>query len=89
MPKIKARLFGGFELKDADGEELTLSTRKARALLAFLIVESGQWHSRERLAGLLWGDRAQTQARNSLNQALYEIRKLEGSVRDANRGTRA
>jgi len=50
MPKIKARLFGGFELKDEDGEELTLSTRKSRALLAFLIVESGQWHSRERLS---------------------------------------
>mgnify|MGYP001826290427 CR=1 FL=1 len=77
MPKIKARLFGSFELKDENGEELTLSTRKARALLAFLVTESGQWHSRERLAGLLWGDRSQTQARNSLNQALYEIRKLE------------
>lgn len=77
MPTIAARLFGGFELTDADGKELTLTTRKARALLAFLLVEAGQWHSRERLAGLLWGDRAQTQARNSLNQALYEIRKLE------------
>lgn len=77
MPEIKARLFGGFELKDEDGKELTLGTRKARALLGFLITEGGQWHSRERLAGLLWGDRAQTQARNSLNQALYEIRKLE------------
>jgi DNA-binding SARP family transcriptional activator/tetratricopeptide (TPR) repeat protein len=80
MPKITARLFGGFELKNEDGEELTFSTRKARALLAFLIAESGQWHSRERLAGLLWGDRAQTQARNSLNQALYEIRKLEDAA---------
>jgi DNA-binding SARP family transcriptional activator len=79
MPKITARLFGDFELKDAVGEELTLGTRKARALLAFLIVEGGQWHSRERLAGLLWGDRAQIQARNSLSQALYEIRKLEAA----------
>ena len=77
---ITARLFGGFELSDANGEELTLSTRKARGLLAFLIVEDGRWHSREGLAGLLWGERAQTQARNSLNQALYEIRKLESAV---------
>ena len=77
MPKITARLFGGFELRDVGGEELTLGTRKARALLAFLIIESGQWHPRERLAGMFWGDRAQTQARNSLNQALYEIGKLE------------
>jgi DNA-binding SARP family transcriptional activator len=77
MSKIAARLFGGFELRSGDGKELTLSTRKARALLAFLVVESGQWHSREKLAGLLWADSAQTQARNSLNQALYELRKLE------------
>ena len=77
MPKITARLFGGFELRDVGGEELTLGTRKARALLAFLIIESGQWHPRERLAGMFWGDRAQTQARNSLSQALYEIGKLE------------
>ena len=70
MSKIAARLFGGFELRSGDGKELTLSTRKARALLAFLVVESGQWHSREKLAGLLWADSAQTQARNSLNQAL-------------------
>ena len=67
MPKITARMFGGFELRDVGGEELTLGTRKARALLAFLIIESGQWHPRERLAGMFWGDRAQTQARNSLN----------------------
>lgn len=70
MPKITARLFGGFELADAEGEELTLGTRKARILLAFLIVEGHVWHSREKLASLFWGDRAQTQAHNSLNQAL-------------------
>lgn len=74
---ISARLFGGFELRNSNGEELTLGTRKARALLAFLIIERGQWHSRGRLAGLLWGDRAHTQARNSLSQALYEIHRLE------------
>ena len=79
MSKITARLFGGFELSDANGGELTLSTRKARGLLAFLIVEDGRWHSREGLASLLWGERAQTQARNSLSQALYEIRKLEAA----------
>lgn len=77
MPQIVAHLFGGMELRDAQGRELIVETRKARSLLAFLIVESGRWHARERLAGLLWGERGETQARNSLNQALYEIRKLE------------
>jgi len=77
MPQIVAHLFGGMELRDAQGRELIVETRKARALLAFLMVESGRWHTRERLAGLPWGERGETQARNSLNQALYEIRKLE------------
>jgi DNA-binding SARP family transcriptional activator/pimeloyl-ACP methyl ester carboxylesterase len=77
MPNIRARLFGGLELEDANGEPLTVNGRKTRALLGFLVVEADRWHQRDRLTGLLWADRAETQARNSLNQALYEIRKLE------------
>jgi TolB-like protein/DNA-binding SARP family transcriptional activator len=52
-------------------------SRKARALLAFLAVESARWHSRERIAGLLWGRHAEPQARNSLSQALHELRQVE------------
>ena len=63
-------------LSDSDGAEIKLSTRKARALLAFLIVEADRWHTRDRLAGLLWSDRQQAQARHSLTQALSTIRKL-------------
>ena len=62
MSQIRASLFGGFELRDCNGEELKLSTRKTRALLAFLIVEADRWHRRDRLAGLLWSDRQQAQA---------------------------
>jgi DNA-binding SARP family transcriptional activator len=80
MPQIKAHLFGGLELRGENGEELVLSGRKTRALLGFLIVEADRWHARDRLMSLLWADRAETQARNSLNQALYEIRRLETSA---------
>lgn len=76
MPKLHARLLGGLEFCDADGGELKLATRKARALLAYLVVEPGRWHTRERLTGLLWSDRQQAQARHSLTQALGTIRKL-------------
>ncbi len=76
MPRIHARLLGGLELRDDRGNELTLATRKSRALLAFLITEADKWHTRERLAGLLWGDRQPAQARHSLTQALGAIRKL-------------
>jgi DNA-binding SARP family transcriptional activator/tetratricopeptide (TPR) repeat protein len=80
MSMITARLLGGVDFRDADGGELKLSTRKARALLAFLIIENDRWHTRDKLAALLWGDRGQTQARNSLNQALHDVRKLEGAT---------
>jgi DNA-binding SARP family transcriptional activator/TolB-like protein len=77
MSQIEARLFGGLELSHDGREELVVNGRKTRALFGFLLVEADRWHPRDRLTGLFWGDRAETQARNSLNQALYEIRRLE------------
>jgi TolB-like protein len=68
-------LLGGFSLKGADGIELALSTRKDRLLLAFLALSGGQAHGRDRLAGLLWGDRGEIQARDSLRQSLASIRQ--------------
>jgi TolB-like protein/DNA-binding SARP family transcriptional activator len=63
-------------VSDGQGNEVSLPTRKARALLAFLALSAGQWHRRERLAGLLWSDRQEAQARHSLTQALGSIRKV-------------
>jgi TolB-like protein/Tfp pilus assembly protein PilF len=68
-------LLGGFALESGDGKELTLPTRKDRLLLAYLALSAGKPQSRDRLAGLLWGDRAETQARDSLKQALAGIRQ--------------
>jgi TolB-like protein/DNA-binding SARP family transcriptional activator/Flp pilus assembly protein TadD len=80
MPYLRANLLGGLEFQDAKGGELKLSTRKTRALLAFLIAESDKWHTRDRLAGLLWSDRQQAQARHSLTQALGTVRKLAQQI---------
>jgi DNA-binding SARP family transcriptional activator len=74
---LEIQLFGGLAVFDAEGNELRLGARKVRALIAILAVEGGRWHSRERLAALLWERHGVTQARNSLNQALHEIRRLE------------
>lgn len=80
MPKLDTKLLKQLAFFDESGNELALPARKTRALLAFLLVESDRWHERDRLAHLLWGDRGQAQARNSLNQALYEIRNLERNL---------
>jgi TolB-like protein len=52
-----------------------LSTRKDRLLLAYLALNAGRSIARDRLAGLLWGDRGDTQARDSLRQSLAAIRQ--------------
>ncbi|MEW5957545.1 MAG: tetratricopeptide repeat protein [Chloroflexota bacterium] len=56
------------------GEPLRLSYLKAEALLYYLGV-TGRPHSRPALATLLWCGSPEDQARNSLRNALYEIRK--------------
>ena len=68
-------LLGGFGLRSSGGAELTLSTRKDRLLLAYLALSPGRPHARDRLAGLLWGDRGETQARDSLRQSLAAMRQ--------------
>jgi TolB-like protein len=68
-------LLGGLGLRSANGRELALSTRKDRLLLAYLALNSGQPLARDRLAGLLWGDRGETQARDSLRQSVAALRQ--------------
>jgi TolB-like protein/cytochrome c-type biogenesis protein CcmH/NrfG len=68
-------LLGGFALRSTDGKELPLPTRKDRLLLAYLALSTGRPLTRDRLAGLFWGDRAETQARDSLRQSLAAIRQ--------------
>lgn len=76
-PRAAIRCWGDFALEDrATGADLRPRGRKARALLAYLSLHPGKAISRERLMGLLWGDRAEEQARGSLRQTLFELRPL-------------
>jgi DNA-binding SARP family transcriptional activator len=76
MPHLALFLFGGFKA-ELDGQSLTgFGTDKNRALLAYLALDSGRPHRREALAALLWPDQPEAAARNSLRQALYQLRHL-------------
>ena len=69
-------MFGGFRV-ELDGKPLTVfRTDKNRALLAYLALESEHSHRREALANLLWSDHNQSAARNSLRQAIYQLRQI-------------
>ena len=78
MARLKLWLLGTFRGQLGSGLALTLPTRKAQALLAYLALRAGHSHSREKLATLLWGDVGELQARQSFRQALSSVRKAVG-----------
>ncbi|MDW8371615.1 MAG: BTAD domain-containing putative transcriptional regulator, partial [Geminicoccaceae bacterium] len=71
----RLRLLGGCRLEAPDGSDRTPPGRKTRGLLAVLALLDGASIARERLAGLLWSERAEEQARASLRHALRELRR--------------
>jgi TolB-like protein len=75
MAIVELTLFGGFQVRLATGQELDLPGQKDRALLAFLALPAGTAHSRDKLANLLWSDRGDQQARDSLKHALTGLRR--------------
>ena len=80
MPRCQINLLGGWSLTVDGGTGLSLPTREDRQLLAYLAMHDGQLHPRERLANLLWADRPDAQARDSLRQSLAALRKAFRSV---------
>ena len=82
MAHLSISLLGALRIS-RDGELLTNFADKARALLAYLAVESDQPHRRDTLAGLLWPDQPQKRARQSLRQALSDLRKAIGDCDEA------
>jgi TolB-like protein len=75
MAGLEVTLFGSFEIRLADGAARELPGQKDRGLLAVLALPPGATHSRDKLAGLLWSDRGDRQARDSLKHALTRLRK--------------
>ena len=80
MAPLQLVLLGGFHASAA-GQEIDVPGRKERALLAFLAIPAGEARSRDKLAGLLWSDRGDSQARESLKQAVFKLRKSLDCVR--------
>src|SRR3954453_17471708 len=82
-PQLRASFLGLFRVTRDDKNIAGFESDKMRALLAYLIVESGRPHQRESLAALLWPDQADTAARQNLRQALYIVRQAIDGGRQA------
>jgi predicted ATPase/DNA-binding SARP family transcriptional activator len=78
MAHLQVSLLGTFEVT-LDGQPVTnFGYNKVRALLAYLAVESELPHHRETLAGLLWPEQPESNARLNLSQALSRLRRTLG-----------
>jgi TolB-like protein/Tfp pilus assembly protein PilF len=77
---LQLQVLGPFDARWSDGESAELRNKKARALLAYLAVEHGRSHARERLAGMLWGETGDERARHNLRQSLSAIRRSCGPL---------
>jgi len=72
-------LLGQFKLQHLDAP-LDLPSRPAQSLFAYLVLNGNITHRRERLAGLIWPESEESNARNYLRQALWRIRKSIGDA---------
>ncbi|GIK55688.1 MAG: hypothetical protein HND44_05420 [Chloroflexi bacterium] len=68
-------LLGPLELAFDDIPVTELASAKAQALLCYLAM-NGRAHSRQALAGLLWGDSPEADARRNLRGVLMKLRDL-------------
>jgi DNA-binding SARP family transcriptional activator/peptidoglycan hydrolase-like protein with peptidoglycan-binding domain len=82
MAVLFLRILGDFQARRSTGEIAEIPIRKGKALLAFLALNPGKAAARSKLAGLLWGDRSDTQANASLRQTLTVLRKALVPVQD-------
>ncbi len=78
MANLTLGLLGSLQVTVANAPITNFESDKARALLAYLAVESGQPHRRESLLGLLWPDCPEDIARRNLRQSLYNLRQAIG-----------
>jgi len=74
MEKLCVTLLGGFDCRTRSGAVIEFPTRKVRALFAYLANTPGDVLPRERLAGLLWGEQSDRQARTNLRSSLARLR---------------
>lgn len=75
---LKLSLLGPLQLTLNNTPLTGLASAKAQALLSYLAI-NGRAHSRQTLAGLLWGDLPEDDARRNLRGVVMKLRHLLGN----------
>ena len=74
-PRLQLGLLGPFEARFHDGRRIELKLKTARLLLSWLALRPGNSGPRDEIAALLWGERIEAQAHQSLRQTLAVLRR--------------
>ncbi|MCK5633514.1 MAG: hypothetical protein KAI06_00415, partial [Anaerolineales bacterium] len=74
MPRLALKLFSDYKINLDEEIVDGIRTNKARALLAYLALEVNRSHRRSVLAEFFWPNKPSGSGRNSLKQALSNIR---------------
>jgi len=83
MGAYTIHLFREFDATCGDRTINSLGSKKACELLCYLLINRGRPFSRERLAGLLWPETAETQAKQYLRQTLWQLQSALDEAGDA------
>ena len=73
MSVLKIHLFGRFGVRRGGRPAEGFDAHKEQELLSYLLLRRNRPHSREALAGLLWGDATTEKSKKYLRQALWHI----------------
>jgi DNA-binding SARP family transcriptional activator/predicted ATPase/Tfp pilus assembly protein PilF len=80
MAKLTLQLQGPIQIKLNDQVLEDLGTTKTRGLLVYLALEGAKTHSRDHLAALFWPSQSEKHAKQSLRQALFQLKKVINGV---------
>lgn len=77
MAKLGVSLLGRLAVQ-LDGRPVEIPPRASQSLFAYLVLNRGTSYRRELLAGMFWSESSETNARNNLRHALWQIRNALG-----------
>ncbi len=82
--QMKVHLFGKFRIRYEEQVVQGFDALKEQELLTYLLMHRNRPHSREMLAGLLWGDAPTEKSKKYLRQSLWHLQSaLEAQARGA------
>lgn len=76
MDPLRVKLFGPVEVHEGERRRAPFPTKHAKGLFAYLVLNRGRAHTREKLAGTFWAERPEPAARKCLRTTIWRVRSV-------------